>query len=207
MVGRIGGLAGAVFIAAVVLSACGDDDAEPSADTDQDDVTTTSPAPPDDADDADDNHVWSSGSATFELGGERWEFALEMCATQPLDPGTDTHTLRVDGTAVDDPGTTLQVVETVTDDGLFEIQVASVYFKDPDGNRLHAWEAQRVVDTESGEVDDMHGDGTVPLLEVDEGDDLVVSVTDAAFWQFDMTRGGDDRVVGTGNLDATCTRD
>lgn len=40
----------------------------------------------------------------------------------------------------------------------------AIHFEDADGTRLRTLEAQRVVDIETGDVDDLHGEETTPLL-------------------------------------------
>lgn len=154
-----------------------------------------------------DARLWHGGRATLELDGDRWEFVLNFCAVQAVAPDadTDTVTLQVAGATSDAAETvTLAVVETVTNKTPARIQVISVHFEATDGTRLRTLEAQRVVDIETGEVDDLHGDATTPLFDVEQSDQLSVSATEAVFWQFDMS-GGDDRVVGAGDLQATCS--
>lgn len=185
--------------AVVLVTACGGGE-----EADRDAGSTTTAFDPR-VEGASDDRIWGTGEAHLVLGEERFDFALDFCALQPVDPepGATTVTLQVDGTATGDAGTTLRVVETHTHDGPVRIQVVSVRFEDATGSLARTWEAQRVVDLETGEVDDMHGEGTSPLLDVTENGELAVTAAGATFWQFDMT-GGEDRVAGTGTLEAVC---
>lgn len=204
MLGRKGRW-GLVLVATLaLLPACGGDDDGQAAGAADTTTTTTFDPRVDDADSEDGR--WSSGSAILRLDGREWIFELDFCATQPVDasPDTNTVTLQIDGVASGEPATTLRVVETATHEPARRIQVVSVSFEHPDGALLRSWEAQRVVDPETGEVDDMHGEGTTPLLVVRAGAELSVTATDATFWQFDMAGAEDEGVVGTGDLEVTC---
>lgn len=191
-----------VFLAASVsVAACGDDDV---GGREAADVTSTTAHDPRVEDAEAGDRRWSDGSATVEVDGQSFEFALDFCATQPVDPApeTTTVTLQVDGTTPDGDPAELRIVETVTSD--VRIQVVTVRFVDGAGDLSHSWEAQRVVDLATGDVDDLHGDGATPLLDVDEGDELVVTAQDAAFWQFGMAT-AEDRPAGSGSVRATCS--
>lgn len=203
MVGRNVGVAPLLACAALVVSGCTGDG---GVDAGDEAATTATTFDPRVDDEASDDRIWSTGDAVLELDGERWRFDLDFCATQPVDPdpATSTVTLQVDGVGADDTAATLQVVETATLEPSRRIQVVSVSFEEPDGRLRRTWEAQRVVDTETGAVEDLHGDGTTPLLTVIVGSDLSVSARAATFWQFDMTGADDERVVGSGDLEVTC---
>lgn len=159
------------------------------------------------ADDKEDVRGWRTGRATLDLEGDHWEFALDLCAVQTVDPdaAANVASLYVQGMSGGSETVKLAVTETVTYETPARIQVISIHFEDPDGTRLRTLEAQRVVDIETGDVDDFHGDATTPLFEVEEGDQFSVSATNAAFWQFDLSGRGEDGVFGTGDLEATCT--
>lgn len=197
--------AGLVAVVAVLLVACGG--TGEGGDASRDAGATTSTSLDGGVDDGDGEDVWRGGQATLELDGERREFTLESCVTRPEESDGDATTLQIEGAA--SGGTepaTLHVVELVAAETAVRIQTISVRFNDAGGRRVRVWEAQRVINVETGEVDDLHGEGTTPLLEVRPGDELVVTATGAAYTQFDMTGGGDDGPAGTGDLSITCTR-
>ncbi len=173
------------------------------ADVASDDATTTSNRQ---VDSEETTRRWHAGHATLDLEGNHWDFALDLCAVQTVDPGAATNvaSLHVEGLSSGSETVKLAVTETVTYETPARIQVISIRFEDADGTRLRTLEAQRVVDIETGDVDDLHGDATTPLLEVEEGDQLSVSARNAAYWQFDLSGRGEDGLFGTGDLKATC---
>ncbi len=188
MSGARRGVLSLALVAGTLLGCSSDDEATPD--------TTGSP-------DTTLSELAARGTATLTLDDLDLRFDIDTCYRgDGIEPSPDLR-LHVEGTSVDDDGVarTLQVVQTESPNGEL-IDVIRV--RPDDGPPGAALEAQRVFTPATGDVHDLWGEGTTPLLDIrQDGDDVVIEARGATFGEF--PGGAEDATVrGDGDLDVRC---
>jgi len=145
--------------------------------------------------------LYEAGHIRGRVAGLDVDAEVTLCGARPAPPDERPYnTLQVDaeGTDADGDSYSIQVVQTVLDVPNAVVETISIRWGEI------TWEAQRVHDNDTGEVHDLHGDGTTPLLEIDESDDALEIATTAAYYQFSFSEDVEDGPAGDGSLMIEC---
>lgn len=195
-------------LAAVALASCGDDGTEPPAGASLP-VTASPAAPSDDGavvrteDEPVDGKV-EVAFADITMTGAPTRCRFEADAEAPADGSSRTvlDVLAV-GTGSDGEAWEVQVSRVLADGAI--IDTLSVH--QDEGVAVDRYEAQRVVDTDLQQVEDLWGDSTNALLmPVLDGDELTVRPPDdVTFGVFPADREESPHIAGTGTFSVTCS--
>lgn len=197
------------ILAAVVLASCGGDGTEPSALVSP--TVTVSPA------------ASADDGAAVRADDESVEGMVEVAFGSIAVMGTPTRCeFDADAEAPDEgsPPTVLDVLATGpgSDGNVWDVQVSRVLVDGAiidtvtvhldEGVGVDRYEAQRVVDTQQQQVEDLWGDSTNALLmPVVNGDEVTVRPPDdVTFGVFPADREEPPHIAGTGTFSVTCSR-